>query len=369
MNFLPIYQSYNWKQIQTEIYSKTSADVKRALSATGTRTLEDFKALISPAGDEYLEQMARESQRLTQKRFGKTIQLYIPLYLSNECCNSCSYCGFNAGNTIERVTLSLSEIMLEVEAIKTMGFDHVLLVTGEAGSKNVDYLLKIFQMIKPYFCNISIEVQPMEQEDYERLIDAGLHGVYIYQETYNQKNYKTYHPSGKKSDYKYRLETPDRIGEVGVHKIGLGCLLGLEDWRTDSFFTALHLAYLEKKYWQTKYSISFPRLRPNAGAFQAQNIITTKGLFQLICAYRIFNQEIELSVSTRESQNFRNHMVKLGATAMSAGSKTNPGGYSGDKDSLEQFAVHDSRNPYEMAEMIKSQGYEPVWKDWDGCMQ
>ncbi|MCG8338177.1 MAG: 2-iminoacetate synthase ThiH [Proteobacteria bacterium] len=363
MNFLPIYQSYNWKQIQTEIYSKTSADVERALSATGTRTLENFKALISPAGDEYLEQMARESQRLTQKRFGKTIQLYIPLYLSNECCNSCSYCGFNAGNTIERVTLSLSEIMLEVEAIKTMGFDHVLLVTGEAGSKNVDYLLKIFQMIKPYFCNISIEVQPMEQEDYERLIDAGLHGVYIYQETYGPR-YAEYHPKGQKRDFKYRLSTPDRLGMAGIHKMGLGCLIGLDDWRTDSWFTAAHLSYLEKTYWRSKFSISFPRIRPAAGGFQPVIEMNDRELVQLLCAYRLFNENVELSISTRERQDFRDHIIKLGATALSAGSKTNPGGYAVQPQGLDQFQVEDNRTPAEIAGIISAQGYEPVWKDW-----
>jgi 2-iminoacetate synthase len=256
MSFLTLYESYNWKNIRNDIYAKSFSDVEKALYKGGPRSLEDFKALISPAASEYLEPMAQESHRLTQKRFGKTIQLYIPLYLSNECCNSCTYCGFNIGNKIDRITLSLEEVMQEVEAIKQMGFDHVLLVTGEAGSNNMDYLLEVFHAIRPHFCNISIEVQPMEQPDYERLIEAGLYGVYVYQETYGPK-YSDYHPKGRKRDFNYRLLTPDRLGMAGIHKIGLGCLIGLDDWRTDSWYTAAHLSYLEKEYWKSKFSISF----------------------------------------------------------------------------------------------------------------
>ncbi len=363
MSFLPIYRSYDWKQIQTEIYSKTSADVERALSKTGKRSLEDFKALLSPAASGYLEQMAQESQRLTRKRFGKTIQLYIPLYLSNKCCNSCSYCGFNTGNPIKRVTLSMDEIMLEVDAIKAMGFEHLLLVTGETGPDIMDYLPDVLKMIKPYFCNVSMEVQPMEQNDYEKLIDAGLHGVYIYQETYGPR-YAEYHPGGPKRVFEYRLLTPDRLGMAGIHKIGLGCLIGLDDWRTDSWFTAAHLSYLEKTYWKSRFSISFPRIRPAIGGFQPAIEIRDGELVQLICAYRLFNENVELSISTREQEDFRDHVIQLGATALSAGSKTNPGGYVVQPQGLDQFQVEDNRTPAEIAGVISAQGYEPVWKDW-----
>ena len=212
-------------------------------------------------------------------------------------------------------------------------------------------------------------MQPLDEEDYALLTPFGLNTVLVYQETYNEQEYKTHHPKGKKSNFYYRLETPDRLGRAGVHKIGLGALIGLEDWRTDSYFTALHLDYLERTYWKTKYSISFPRLRPCAGGVELKSNMTDKELVQLICAYRIFNEEVELSLSTRESINFRNHALKLGITTMSAGSKTNPGGYAADQSSLEQFSIDDNRSPEDVASMISSAGYEPVWKDWDQVLQ
>ncbi|HWY38865.1 MAG TPA: 2-iminoacetate synthase ThiH [Bacteroidia bacterium] len=374
-NFKEIFDTYNREETTKSILAKTAKDVEHALQKE-KRTLEDFKALISPAATPYLEQMARLSHALTQKRFGKTIQMYVPLYLSNECQNICNYCAFSYDNKIKRKTLSDAEILREIDAIKKMGYDHVLLVTGEANQTvGVDYLKHAIQLIKPHFSHISIEVQPLDQNEYEVLHKEGLHTVLVYQETYHKENYKLHHPKGKKSNFDYRLETPDRLGRAGVHKIGLGVLIGLEDWRTDCFFTALHLSYLEKTYWQTKYSISFPRLRPielgNSETTSIKNFaeyMTDKELVQLICAYRIFNEEVELSLSTRESERFRNHVIKLGITSISAGSKTNPGGYVVEPQSLEQFEISDERGPGEIAAMIKQQGYEPVWKDWDRVM-
>ncbi|MCG8410097.1 MAG: 2-iminoacetate synthase ThiH [Bacteroidales bacterium] len=362
-------QKYPWESVTHSIYSKTAKDVEYALNNPNPG-LEDFKALISPAAIPYLEQMMIQSQQITQKRFGKTIQMYIPMYISNYCNNTCVYCGFNHKNHIERTLLSLDEILKEAQEIKREGFEHILLVTGEDNKHcNSDYINNIMKALQKIFALISIEIQPLETNEYKKLITSGLNTVYIYQETYHEGNYETYHPSGKKKNYRYRLETPDRLGEAGVHKIGLGCLLGLEDWRTDSFFTALHLNYLEKHYWQTKYSISFPRLRPHAGAFQPNYNTTQKELLQLICAYRIFNEQVEISLSTREDPSYRDNMLKLGVTSFSAGSKTNPGAYSQEKDSLEQFSVNDNRNPQEIAEVIKTNGYEVVWKDWDYYMQ
>jgi 2-iminoacetate synthase len=240
------------------------------------------------------------------------------------------------------------------------------LVTGEANqSVHTDYFKKVLDLIKPHFSHISMEVQPLDLEDYQELKPYGLNTVLVYQETYHREDYKKHHPKGKKSNFEYRLETPDRLGQAGIHKMGLGVLIGLEDWRTDSFFTALHLSYLEKKYWQTKYSISFPRLRPFSGGLEPKVVMNDKELVQLICAYRLLNEEVELSISTRESVAFRNNVIKLGITAISAGSKTNPGGYAVEPQSLEQFEISDERAPKEIAAMIKSQGYEPVWKDWD----
>jgi len=367
-NFTEIFESYSWDETKQGIYAKTLDDVERAL-ASPKRNLEDFKALISPAAALYLEQMAQLSQQLTQKRFGKTLQMYVPLYLSNECNNICTYCGFSYDNKVKRKTLSPMEIMEEVAVIKEMGYNHVLLVTGEANQTvQVDYFKKVLDLIRPHFSHISMEVQPLDLEDYQQLTPYGLNTVLVYQETYHQEDYKKHHPKGKKSNFQYRLETPDRLGEAGIHKMGLGVLIGLEDWRTDCFFTALHLDYLEKKYWQTKYSISFPRLRPFSGGLEPKVEMKDRELVQLICAYRIFNEEVELSISTRESEKFRNNIIKLGITAISAGSKTNPGGYAVEPESLEQFEISDERSPAEIAAMITAQGYEPVWKDWDSSL-
>lgn len=365
MSFKEVFDTYNWQDVKASIQSKTVKDVEIALSST-KRTLEDFKALISPSAASYLEDMAQLSHYLTQKRFGKTIQMYAPLYLSNECNNICTYCGFSFNNKIKRKTLTAAEILREIEVIKQNGFNHILLVTGEANhTVHVDYFLNALKIIKPHFANISIEVQPMDQEEYEVLQQAGIYSVLVYQETYHKDHYKNYHVKGKKSNFYYRLETPDRIGKAGMHKIGLGALLGLEDWRTDSFFSALHLDYLQKTYWQTKYSISFPRIRPAEGVHLPNVSVTDKELVQLMCAYRLFNEDVELSMSTRESENFRNHIIRLGVTSMSAGSKTNPGGYVVDPESLEQFEISDERTPQQIAAMITGSGYEPVWKDWD----
>lgn len=365
MNFKEIFDTYNWEEVKQSIYSKTSQDVEAAL-CNSKRGLEDFKALISPAAAEYLEQMAQLSHQITRKRFGNTIQMYVPLYLSNECQNICTYCGFSFDNKIKRRTLSTTEILKEAAEIKCMGYDHVLLVTGEANQTvGVSYLKEAINILQPHFSHISIEVQPLEEEEYSMLIKEGLNTVLVYQETYHKEDYKLHHPKGKKSNFDYRIETPDRLGKSGIYKMGLGVLIGLEDWRTDSFFTAMHLDYLEKKYWQTKYSISFPRLRPFSGGLEPKVNMSDRELVQLICAYRIFNEEVELSISTRESEKFRDNIIKLGITSMSAGSKTNPGGYSLELESLEQFEINDERSPAEISRMIKQQGYEPVWKDWD----
>ena len=364
-SFQTLFQQHSWDNVKQSILAKTAQDVQYALQ-TSKRNLEDFKALISPAAMPFLEILAQKSQQITQKRFGKTIQMYVPLYLSNECQNICTYCGFSFDNKIKRKTLNDQEVIAEVEVLKSMGFDHVLLVTGEANQTvGVPYLKKVIQLIRPYFSHISMEVQPLDETDYTELIAEGLNTVLVYQETYHEEDYKLHHPKGKKSNFQYRLETPERLGKAEIHKMGLGVLIGLEDWRTDCFYTALHLDYLEKTFWKTKYSISFPRLRPFSGGLEPKVVMSDADLVQLICAYRIFNEEVELSISTRENEIFRDNVIKLGITAMSAGSKTNPGGYKVEPQSLEQFEISDERSPAEIAKMIQNQGYEPVWKDWD----
>ena len=363
--FKSVFEQYDWESIQSKIYQTSAKEVELAL-AKNKRNLDDFLALISPAAQPYLEQMAQISHESTKKRFGKTIQMYAPLYLSNECQNICTYCGFSLDNKIKRKTLTESEITLEIEALKKAGFDHVLLVTGEANyTVNIDYFFKSVAQIKNDFSTISVEVQPLSTEEYKQLHEAGVYSVLVYQETYHQEVYKKYHTKGKKSNFDFRLETPDRVGTAGIHKIGLGVLLGLEDWRTDSFFNALHLDYLQKTYWQTKYTVSFPRLRPAEGVIEPNFIMDDKDLAQLICAYRLWNEDLEISLSTRENEKFRNNIIPLGITTMSAGSKTNPGGYVVDPQSLEQFEISDERSASEIATLISSRGYEPVWKDWD----
>lgn len=364
MSFENIFRQHHWNDVQSAIYAKTPADVEQAL-ARPRRTIDDFMALVSPAAAPYLEQLAGISRQLTQKRFGKTMQLYAPVYLSNECQNICTYCGFSYDNPLRRRTLTGAEILREIAAVHALGYEHVLLVTGEAHQAvGVEYFSKTLPLFRQHFAQVSMEVQPMDRGEYERLIPLGLHSVLVYQETYHEEDYRKHHPKGKKSRFGYRLETPDRLGAAGIHKIGLGVLIGLEDWRTDSFFTALHLDYLQKTYWQTRYSISFPRLRPFSGGLAPKVNMSDRELVQLICAYRLFSEEVELSLSTRENAGFRDHLVQLGITTMSAGSKTNPGGYAVDPQSLEQFEISDERSPGEVADMIRRQGYEPVWKDW-----
>ncbi|MCB0478635.1 MAG: 2-iminoacetate synthase ThiH [Crocinitomicaceae bacterium] len=367
--FKEIFDRYSWEEVKASIYAKAAGDVERALGKS-KRDLDDFMALISPAAEPFLEEMAQLSHQLTQKRFGKTIQMYIPMYLSNECNNICTYCGFSLDVDIPRKTLNDEEILSEVRMLKSKGYDHILIVTGEH-NKNVgiDYFEHALELIRPHFSHIAMEVQPLNQEEYERLIKAGVHTILLYQETYHKEDYKKHHPKGRKSNFDWRLESHDRIGQAGMYKMGLGILIGLEDWRVDSFFNALHLNYLEKKYWRSNYSISFPRLRPCAGGVELKSVMTDRQLVQLICAYRILNEEVELSLSTRESEKFRDHVLKLGITSMSAESKTDPGGYTLNQENLEQFEIDDARSTNEMAQVIRKQGYEPVFKNWDAVLQ
>ncbi|WBL25803.1 2-iminoacetate synthase ThiH [Zunongwangia sp. HGR-M22] len=364
-SFKTLLAKYHWDEVLESIQQKNAQDVERALS-TIKPDLEDFKALISPAAKPYLEQMAAKSRLITKKRFGNTMQMYAPMYLSNECQNICTYCGFSLTNKIPRRTLTDAEILKEAEFLKNKGYQHILLVTGEANrTVGIDYLSNAVRLLKPHFANISIEVQPLDQDEYERLVNDGLYATLVYQETYHRETYKIHHPKGKKSNFDYRLATADRLGRAGIHKIGIGALFGLEDWRADSFFTALHLKYLQKTYWKTKYSISFPRLRPFSGGLEPKVEMTDPDLLQVICAYRILDEDVELSISTREQEKFRDHIAHLGITSMSAESKTNPGGYVVEPQSLEQFEISDERSTEVIAEMLLKNGIEPVWKDWE----
>ncbi|EJG0880134.1 2-iminoacetate synthase ThiH [Vibrio parahaemolyticus] len=369
MSFYDRFQQLDWDDISMSIYAKTEQDVERAL-AKPKRDLEDFKALISPAAEPYLEQMAKLSYSLTRKRFGNTMSLYIPLYLSNLCANACTYCGFSMENRIKRRTLNRDEVEAEIDAIKRMKFDSVLLVTGEHETKvGMKYFREMVPIIKQRFNYLAMEVQPLDQDEYAELKTLGLDAVMVYQETYHPKTYAQHHLRGNKMDFRYRLETPDRLAKAGIDKIGIGALIGLEEWRADCFFAAAHLDYLERTYWQSRYSISFPRLRPCAGnapasGLQPKSVMTDKQLVQLICAYRLFNPEVELSLSTRESPQFRDNVLPLGITSMSAASKTQPGGYATEEVELEQFEISDERSAASVEDMIRAKGFDPVWRDW-----
>src|SRR5690606_9820850 len=245
-NFKDVFENYQWDDIKDKLEKVTLFEVERSLQKK-SKTIEDFLNFLSPVASQKIEVMAKMTQQLTQKRFGKTIQLYAPLYLSNECQNICTYCGFSLDNSIKRKTLTNAELIVEATVLKAMDVNHVLLVSGEANKTvGIDYFLKAIKLLRPHFANISIEVQPLSLEEYEAVHQAGVHAVLVYQETYHEEVYKRYHPKGKKSNFAFRMDTPDRIGQAGLHKIGLGVLLGLEDWRVDSFFNALHIDYLQK---------------------------------------------------------------------------------------------------------------------------
>ncbi|MCB0335477.1 MAG: 2-iminoacetate synthase ThiH [Bdellovibrionales bacterium] len=370
MSFEAIFNHYSWEHVGEQIASCSEADIQRVLRRGRASSLGEFAALLSPKASDCLEALASRSQEITRRRFGNVMQLYAPLYVSNECQNICTYCGYSFNNQIPRLTLSDDQLIAEAQAVRALGFQHVLLVSGEANKTvGLDYFLNALELVKPYFAQVSMEVQPLSTEEYRRLVEAGLYAVLVYQETYNQQLYKQVHPKGKKSNFFFRLDTPDRLGQAGVHKIGLGVLLGLSDWRTDAYFVAAHLMYLRKKYWKTRFSVSFPRLRPAEGVQDMQVATTERDLLQLICAFRFFDENLELSLSTRESAHFRDHAHSLGVTSMSAGSKTEPGGYAVNSKALKQFEIDDNRSPAEVQQMLQRFVYEVVWKDWEPVLQ
>ncbi|MBP3253878.1 MAG: 2-iminoacetate synthase ThiH [Bacteroidales bacterium] len=365
MEFYDTIKDLVWEEVTKSVYEKTDVDVRKALSKESL-TVEDFKALISPAAEKYLEQMAVMSRRITQKRFGKVMQFYIPMYLSNECSNHCIYCGFNHNNDIARKTLTDEEILEEIKVIKSMGYDNVLLLTGEFPRLvGADYIEHAIKLCREHFSAVNLEVYPMKTEEYKRMAAAGCNSVYIYQETFNEKRYKVYHPKGMKSNYRWRLGTPERVAQAGMHRVGMGALIGLEEWRTEMVYLAMHLRFMTKNYWQTKYSLSFPRMRPAAGGYQPNFLMSEKQFAQALWAFRIFDNDIEISMSTRETRNMRDHFITLGVTSVSAGSHTDPGGYAHPDTELEQFHINDDRDVKAMEAMVRRQGYDVIYKDWD----
>jgi 2-iminoacetate synthase len=347
-----------------------SADVELALAGKHINA-KGLAALLSPAAEPFLVEMAKRSSLLTAQRFGKTTQLYAPIYLSNYCTNRCAYCGFSADNRIARRCLSFDEAEKEADILHQRGFQHILLVSGEAESAvDTDYLEELALRLRGRFAAVSIEVQPLSTDDYRRLFKAGITAVAVYQETYNPEMYRQVHLSGKKIDYDYRLETPARVAAAGMREVGIGALLGLTDWRAEGLAIGLHLAWLRKNFWSTAFTVSFPRLRPAAGEFEPLEIVSEKNLSQLIFALRLFDPDVGLILSTREEARYRDGMLGLGPTRYSAGSCTSPGGYSNPGETVgEQFSVGDQRSVGEVALAIAAKGFDPVSKDWDSAFQ
>ena len=370
MSFYDQIRRTDWSEIEREIEAHTETDVDSALRALGPGgvTLDHFLSLLSPAAESCLEKMAGEAQLITRQRFGKTITLFAPLYVSNFCSNSCAYCGFNSKNPVRRLALTPEQVREEGEFIHRLGFRHVLLVSGEAPEvTSLDYFVQITGLLRSIFSSIAVEIYPMSVDQYGALIASGVDGLTVFQETYSEELYKLFHLGGKKRDYRWRLETPDRAGEAGFRRIGLGALLGLGNWRVEGFYLGLHAKYLMRKFWKSQVSISFPRLRPAAGSFQPPRPVSDINFVQLLIALRLFLPDTGFTLSTREPADFRDHLISLGVTSISAGSRTDPGGYTRPPGSgaEAQFEIADHRDPQTVADVIRQKGYEPVWKDWD----
>lgn len=346
-------------------------DVERELALTpGRFRLERLLALLSPAASGYLETMAQQAHALTVQRFGKTISLYAPLYLSNVCINRCRYCGFNCESPTDRRRLELDEALAEAEIIRKEGFTDLLLVSGEDRQHvTIEFLVELAQQLRGRFSSLSIEIHQLEYPEYQQLLAAGIEGVTLYQETYDRATYTHYHQAGPKADFKRRLQAFDDIARAGMRRLGLGSLLGLADWRLETLALAAHAHTLMKRHWQAHVSFSFPRLRPapDVAAEQFEYLVSDRSLVQMILALRLCFADVGLVLSTRENARLRDHLLPLGITRMSAGSKTNPGGYSDLGPSVQQFQVDDSRPAIEVADMIRAHGREPVWKDWDAA--
>ncbi len=377
----------------------TTLDAARETLAQEKFSLADFGQLISPAAGQWLELLGRHSQQLTQQRFGKTIRLFAPLYLSNECINNCKYCGFSRDNPILRVTLSVEEVLREARALAADGFRNILLVAGEHPKfVSNGYLAECVAALHAEWPGISLEVGPMETAEYRPLTAAGAEGLVVYQETYDRAIYDDLHTAGPKKNFDWRLETAERAYAAGFRRLGIGALFGLADWRYEALCVAAHADYLLRNCWKAQITISLPRLRPCAGEFQPLTHMTDRELAQLIGAFRLIFPDVGLVLSTREPAKLRDGLIPLGITMVSAGSHTEPGGYTGaGKEKIHhtergrivelaagasewaavpdqatnatgQFEIADDRSAQEVASLIRQLGYEPVWKDWDAAL-
>lgn len=347
--------------------------------------------MLQPLDDAALEAMARESEAITRRHFGRAMRLFAPLYLSNECINSCQYCGFSRENPILRVTLELDQVVKEARHLASEGFRSILLVAGEHPKfVSGGYLEQCVRRLAPEIPSLSLEVGPMETADYIPLVAAGAEGLVVYQETYHRATYAELHTSGPKKDYDWRLACPERAYAAGFRRLGIGALFGLWDWREEALALAHHLDALLRACWKAQLTVSLPRLRPAAGEFQPRFDLPDRDFVQLVCALRICFPQVGIVLSTREPAPLRDALIPLGITMMSAGSHTEPGGYTGqgrdalhqtirgrkiepvnpapDAAATEQFSIADSRSAAEIAALLRQRGFDPVWKDWDAAI-
>ncbi len=360
MSFFDELQHLSFEEWDLRVKNTTANQVEQAL-ANPHRGVEDFAALISPAAVAYMPQMISLAEQLTRKKFGQTVNMYLPLYLNNLCTNCCRYCGFAANNKFKRRILNAAEVRAECEAIKKLGYETILVVTGESARGGMDYFREMIPIVKEYAAYLMMEVQPLETSDYQELRSMGVDCVCVYQETYHEPTYRENHLHGPKTNMRFRMETPERLGEAGMDKIGMGILLGLADFHADACMLAHHIAYMRKHYWRSKLSLSFPRLRPAEGGFNPPYPVSQKELFQYICAFRLFDPELEISISTRESSQFRDAVVPIAINSISAGSSTQPGGYAVDKHDLPQFIINDDRSAQEISSHFKELGLDVIW--------
>lgn len=364
MSFYDKYLEYKDFKLEDFLETVSDDDVLRAITKENL-TDRDYLVLLSGKAEKYLESMARRSQQLTFQHFGRVVFLYAPLYLANYCTNQCVYCGFNTQNKIARKKLSLEEVEKEAVALSATGLKHILILTGESRVHTpVSYIRDCVKVLRKYFSSIVIEIYPLEADEYKELIDAGVDGLTIYQEVYNEETYKMLHLKGPKRDYRYRLDAPERACSVSMRSVNIGALLGLEDWRKEAFYTGLHARYLQDKFLDTEIGVSVPRMRPHTGSFQPKSLVSDRNLVQIMLAMRLFMPRAGIAVSTRERAEFRDNLVGLGVTKMSAGSSTEVGGYGLAEKTQGQFDISDERSVREIKEMIYGKGFQPVFKDW-----
>jgi 2-iminoacetate synthase len=342
----------------------TDADVDRALRAEH-RDLADLAALLSPAAARRLEELAQAAQEVTLRRFGRAVRLFAPLYVSNECLSTCTYCGFAKDLDVVRRTLTPGEVEDEARLLTDRGFRHLLLVSGEHRvAVSADYLLEVVERLASFVPSISLETQTWSDDTYARLVAAGAEGVVHYQETYDRARYAQVHVAGWKRDFDRRLASTERAAEAGIRRLGVGALLGLApDWRADVLAVAAHATFLVRRYWRTEVTVALPRIKPCASGFQPELPVDDTSYVQAIAALRLAEPDAGIVLSTREPAVLRDGLVRIAVTHMSAGSSTEPGGYAHPGESQEQFAISDERSPAEVAAMIEAAGYEPVWKD------